>query len=75
VLRFEPGTVLVGSSDGIMDQIGGPRRIAFGKHRLWQAFGAAAPLQARLERAYAAMTGYQGAEPRRDDVCLLAIQL
>jgi serine phosphatase RsbU (regulator of sigma subunit) len=75
-LQFAPGTVLVGTTDGITDQIGGPRRIAFGKHRLWQAFLAGGPaLQDRLEHAYTAMTGYQGPEPRRDDVCLLSIQL
>jgi serine phosphatase RsbU (regulator of sigma subunit) len=74
-LQFAPGTVLVGTTDGITDQIGGPRRIAFGKHRLWEAFMAGgAALQNRLEHAYAAMTGYQGTEPRRDDVCLLSIK-
>ena len=77
-LRFPRGTTLLGTSDGITDQIGGPRRIAFGRRQLWQAFGARAesePLQDRLERAYAAMAAYQGPEPRRDDVCLLSIRL
>jgi serine phosphatase RsbU (regulator of sigma subunit) len=75
-LSFARGTVLLGTSDGIVDQIGGPRRIAFGRQRLWAAFRAGSvPVQARLDQAYAAMTAYQGTEPRRDDVCLLAIQL
>jgi serine phosphatase RsbU (regulator of sigma subunit) len=77
-LTFAPGTTLVGTTDGITDQIGGPRRIAFGKHRLWEAFTAGvagANLHGRLEQAYAAMETYQAAEPRRDDVCLLAIRL
>ena len=77
-LQFVPGTVLLGLSDGIVDQIGGPRRIAFGKRRLWEAFleeNASRSLQTRLERAYFAMEAYQGREDRRDDVSMLAIQL
>lgn len=77
-LPIAPGTTLFGATDGIVDQIGGPRRIAFGKRRLWEAFREGAPgqsLQARLERTYFAMEGYQGSEDRRDDICLLTIKL
>ena len=76
-LAFEPGTVLVATTDGIVDQIGGPRRIAFGKRRLWDAFRsgpAGLGLRGRLERCQEAMAAYQGGEPRRDDVSLLAIR-
>jgi serine phosphatase RsbU (regulator of sigma subunit) len=77
-VRFPKGTILLGTSDGITDQIGGPRRIAFGKRHLWEAFrarSAGGTLRTRLEHAYAALNAYQGAEPRRDDVSLLAIRL
>jgi serine phosphatase RsbU (regulator of sigma subunit) len=77
-LHFPAGTILVGTTDGITDQIGGPRRIAFGKRHLWEAFqakGVGTSLQARLEHAYSALTTYQGLEPRRDDVSLLALKL
>jgi serine phosphatase RsbU (regulator of sigma subunit) len=77
-LLFPKGTVLLGTSDGITDQIGGPRRIAFGKRRLWEAFkakAAGASLSGRLEQAYGALEAYQGLEPRRDDVSLLALKL
>jgi serine phosphatase RsbU (regulator of sigma subunit) len=77
-LPIEAGAVLLGSSDGIMDQIGGPKKIAFGKRHLWQAFRPKAPgdsLKHRLEAAYSAMQVYQGLEPRRDDVSLVAIRL
>jgi len=75
-LRPVAGSILLAASDGIFDQIGGPRHIAFGRHRLWEAFRpAGGGLQCRLEQAYAAMTAYQGAEPRRDDVSLLGVQL
>jgi serine phosphatase RsbU (regulator of sigma subunit) len=77
-LAIPAGTVLLAASDGIVDQIGGPRRIAFGRQRLWQALDGSAPgecLRVRLERGYQAMARYQGAEERRDDVSLLAVQL
>ena len=77
-LRFTPGTTLLGTTDGILDQIGGPKRIAFGRRKLWNAFGHPGPdtpIQGCLERAYAALTAYQGAEPRRDDVSMLAFRL
>ena len=77
-LKFAPGTILLGTTDGIVDQIGGPRRIAFGRRKLWHALGTPDPatgLRTSLDRAYSAMTAYQGAEARRDDVSLLAIRL
>jgi serine phosphatase RsbU (regulator of sigma subunit) len=74
-LRFPKGTTVLATSDGITDQIGGPRRIAFGKRHLWAAFGVPGTLQARLASAYSALSAYQAAEPRRDDVSLLAITL
>jgi len=77
-LASRPGIVILATTDGITDQIGGPRRIAFGRRRLWNALGFGErerPLAARLEDAYAAMEHYQGAEQRRDDVCLLAVKL
>jgi len=73
-----PGTVLLATTDGIFDQIGGARRIAFGKRKTWTAFcdaGSDPSLQARLEHAYRTLEAYQGGEPRRDDVCLLAIRV
>jgi len=76
-LSLPPGTMLLGTSDGIVDQIGGPRRIAFGRRRLWEALRERpeAPLRLRLERAYGAMREYEGLEPRRDDVSLLALRI
>ena len=77
-LHFPAGTILLATTDGITDQIGGPRRIAFGKRHLWEAFQAKVPgasLQARLGDAYSALAQYQGLEPRRDDISLLALEL
>jgi serine phosphatase RsbU (regulator of sigma subunit) len=77
-LACEPGTVVLATTDGITDQIGGTRRIAFGRRRLWSALGFAdgpRPLARRLEDAYRAMAHHQGAEYRRDDVSLLAVKV
>jgi len=77
-LHFKPGTILLGTSDGIVDQIGGPRRIAFGKRHLWEAFqetSSGVSLKSRVERVSSDLEVYQGAEMRRDDVCLVAIRM
>lgn len=77
-LRFETGTLLFGLSDGLVDQIGGPKRIAFGKRRLWEAVLAGHPdrdLRGSIQGALAAMKSYQGAEKRRDDISMLGIRL
>jgi len=77
-LQFEAGTLLFGLSDGIVDQIGGAKRIAFGKRKLWEAIQAGQPardLRVSLQGAYAAMRDYQGAEERRDDISMLGLRL
>jgi len=75
-LDFAPGTVLLGTTDGILDQIGGPQRISFGRRRLWKAFADAAgrSLQDRLEACSLALARYQGLESRRDDVSYFAVE-
>jgi serine phosphatase RsbU (regulator of sigma subunit) len=71
-----PGTLLALATDGVIDQPGGPRRLAHGRRRLAQLLGEhraepAAPLAARFREAFAA---WQGAELRRDDVTLLLLR-
>jgi serine phosphatase RsbU (regulator of sigma subunit) len=76
-LDFAPGTVLMGTTDGILDQIGGPQRISFGRRRLWETFLDAAGrggLQDRLEACAQALARYQGLEARRDDVSFFAVE-
>jgi serine phosphatase RsbU (regulator of sigma subunit) len=71
------GSILLGLTDGAVDQIGGPRRIAFGRKRLWEAFqaGAGRGVQAGLAAVREALVQYQGGEQRRDDVSLFAVKV
>ncbi len=57
-------------SDGIIDQIGGPRRRAFGKKRLKSLLLSVAdePMQTQKETVSKVFADYQGEESRRDDV-------
>ena len=72
----ERGTALYFSTDGIFDQIGGKKRLAFGKKRLWKAIAEnrKAALEVQLEKAYADLVDYQGKEQRRDDVSMFAVR-
>ncbi|WP_110329191.1 SpoIIE family protein phosphatase [Paraburkholderia tropica] len=67
-----PGSLLFVSTDGLTDQIGGPRKIAFGKRRALELILAdrentPAGISARLLEA---LGKWQGAQARRDDVTL-----
>lgn len=75
-LELPPGACLALLTDGVTDQIGGPRRIAHGRRRLldllWARRGdATAELAARFRQAFAE---WQGTELRRDDVALLLLR-
>ncbi|HQS02691.1 MAG: serine/threonine protein phosphatase [Halothiobacillus sp. 35-54-62] len=64
-------------TDGVIDQVGGAKKIALGKRRLSQILtesrnATASAQQAAFEEAFA---HYQGQEKRRDDVTLLALDL
>ncbi|MEX3690167.1 SpoIIE family protein phosphatase [Paraburkholderia sp. BR14263] len=66
------GSLLFVSTDGLTDQIGGPRKIAFGKRRtldriLAERESASSFICARLLETFAE---WQGSQARRDDVTL-----
>lgn len=66
------GSLLFISTDGLIDQIGGPRKIAFGKRRalnLIVEHRAQSPA-AICEILQRALADWQGAQTRRDDVML-----
>ncbi|BAO29152.1 SpoIIE family protein phosphatase [Sulfuritalea hydrogenivorans] len=73
-----PGTAVFLATDGLVDQPGGPKRIAFGKKRLCALLAehrnasALAPLRAVVLKA---LEDYQGTETRRDDVGLIGFRL
>ena len=63
-------------SDGLIDQIGGERRRSFGKNRfrslLLEMINE--PLHQQGTKLVQALTDYQGAEQRRDDVSILGLE-
>jgi serine phosphatase RsbU (regulator of sigma subunit) len=66
---------LVVATDGVTDQVGGARAIPFGKRRLAGTVAEVATCGARaiVERIGEAVAGWQGQEPRRDDVTVVAL--
>ncbi|MEO5350029.1 MAG: HAMP domain-containing protein [Magnetococcus sp. YQC-3] len=60
-------------TDGVTDQVGGEKRLGFGKTRLKTLLQQheAIPIQAVGERLYEALVTYQGNELRRDDVTIV----
>ena len=67
-------SVVVIPTDGVIDQIGGPKQIAHGRRRLMQFMAEHRGARARsLCNAFAAsFAEWQGSQRRRDDVSLLA---
>jgi serine phosphatase RsbU (regulator of sigma subunit) len=66
------GSLLFVSTDGLIDQIGGPRKIAFGRRRALEFIveNRAQPLSGICEGLQRALADWQGAQSRRDDVTL-----
>jgi len=65
------------TSDGLLDQVGGPRRRGFGKKRFSALLSEIAdrPLDDQREAILSAMAAYQGDEARRDDVSVLGFAI
>ncbi|GEO81838.1 bacteriohemerythrin [Pararhodospirillum oryzae] len=72
-VRLSAGMWYYLTTDGLIDQIGGPKRRAFGKARLRALLTEVHPLSTPRRKAtiQAALARFQGREPRRDDVCLV----
>ena len=64
-------------SDGVIDQIGGAKRIAFGKRRLGDFLTGQrhTPMSEQADAFRTFFARYQGTEARRDDLTLLALNL
>ena len=76
-LEILPGTTFVMTTDGLTDQIGGPKRRGFGKQRLKDIMATARdkPLDQWGDLIVQALSDYQGDENRRDDVSLIGFKL
>jgi serine phosphatase RsbU (regulator of sigma subunit) len=66
---------LVLATDGVTDQVGGPRGIPFGRRRLQATIleAASGGAGAVVEAVGAAVAEWQGDEPRRDDLTVVAL--
>jgi sigma-B regulation protein RsbU (phosphoserine phosphatase) len=77
VVQLVPGAVVLSATDGIIDQIGGARNIAFGKQRLREALvryrELAMPIFA--ETLMCEQREYQGRQSRRDDLTFFGFRL
>jgi serine phosphatase RsbU (regulator of sigma subunit) len=77
VAALPAGSLLFITTDGLIDQIGGPRKIAFGKRRACELIvehrdQATAVIRKKLEEALAK---WQEGEVRRDDVTLFCARI
>ncbi|MFG6487807.1 SpoIIE family protein phosphatase [Roseateles sp. BYS78W] len=76
-IELRPGTVLLTCTDGLIDQIGGPKSIAFGKRRLREALvrHRDLPMTDLGAALMQDLSVYQGSQLRRDDLTLFAFRL
>jgi serine phosphatase RsbU (regulator of sigma subunit) len=77
VVPLSPGSLLFIWTDGLTDQIGGPRKIAFGRRRIQEVavrHRAGSPSTVS-EHVRHALAEWQGAESRRDDVTLFCARI
>jgi len=64
-------------TDGIFDQLGGDKRIAFGKRRVRACLTelAGRPMPEQRQALLTALAQYQGNEPRKDDISALGFRV
>ncbi|MFL9925353.1 SpoIIE family protein phosphatase [Herbaspirillum lusitanum] len=76
-LQLGQGAMVLVATDGIIDQIGGPKNIAFGKQRLRSIMLAnrQLPMQELGKRVMEEQLIYQGAQRRRDDLSFFGFRL
>jgi len=70
VVELAPDTLVFVTTDGLIDQIGGPKSIAFGKRRVRELLSthADAPAPVLSGVLLDALAQWQGEQPRRDDL-------
>ncbi len=76
-IELRPGQKIYLTTDGLIDQIGGPKRRSYGKKRFKNLLLSLedVPFFKHGNRIYEDLLDYQGNESRRDDVSLLGIQI
>jgi phosphoserine phosphatase RsbU/P len=75
-LALDAGTIIVATTDGMVDQIGGPKHIAFGKRRVREAILAARemPMAGLADSLMKTHATYQAGHSRRDDLTLFGFR-
>jgi sigma-B regulation protein RsbU (phosphoserine phosphatase) len=76
-VQLVAGAIVLIATDGIIDQIGGPKNIAFGKRRLRNALLAYRdlPMKELGKKIMDEQTAYQGQQRRRDDLTFFSFRL
>lgn len=76
VIDAPPGAAFYMASDGLFDQVGGPKRRGFGKRRFRELLMTMLdlPMAEQSPRIVEALSSYQGTEQRRDDVTVLGFR-
>ncbi|SEP97593.1 Serine phosphatase RsbU, regulator of sigma subunit [Pseudomonas sp. NFACC02] len=74
---MQSGSLMFIATDGLIDQIGGPKRIAFGKRKAFETIIAhrSQPSIAICEALQAALAVWQGEQTRRDDLTLFCARI
>ncbi len=77
ILDLQPGHCFYLSSDGIFDQIGGPKQRGFGKKKFMKLLEniQTVPMKKQGEEIYAHLLAYQGQGKRRDDVSAIGFKI
>ncbi|MFA7668352.1 MAG: SpoIIE family protein phosphatase [Burkholderiaceae bacterium] len=75
--RLPAETVLCCCTDGLIDQIGGPKNISYGRRRLGQTLlrHRESPIAELTRQLMDDFQTYQGPQPRRDDLTALILRL
>lgn len=76
-VQLSPGSLVFVTTDGLIDQIGGPKAIAFGKKRIRDALLAhrALPTSAINQAMLDAFCQWQGPHKRRDDLTFFCFRI
>jgi serine phosphatase RsbU (regulator of sigma subunit) len=76
-VQLVAGAIVLIATDGIIDQIGGPKNIAFGKRRLRNALLAYRdlPMKEVGQKIMDEQMAYQGQQRRRDDLTFFSFRL
>lgn len=76
-IDLQEGMCLYMTTDGVIDQIGGNKKISFGKNRIAKLLSNnyKLPMHEQEKIFFEEFYHYQGRETRRDDVCVIGLRI